>query len=73
MNQKTIFSHFPYYEYLPTIHMFDTIHIGNNVSSCLYNVLFEKSSIHGRHQYKLQVRIDLKEVGTMPNLMMVNS
>ena len=57
-----------YYEDLPIVHMFDTMHIGNNVSYCLYNMLFEKSSTHGRQINKLQLRMDLKEVGIMPHL-----
>ena len=68
MTRKTIFSEFPHYEDLPIVHLFDTMHIGKNVSVCLYNMLFEKSSIHGRKLNKLQVRMDLKEVGRMPHL-----
>ena len=48
--------------------MFDTIHIGKNVSYCLYNMLFEKSSKPGKPLNKLQVRMDLKEAGRMPHL-----
>ena len=47
--------------------MFDTMHIGKNVSSCLYNMLFEKSSKPGKPLNKLQVRMDLKEAGRMPH------
>ena len=48
--------------------MFDTMHIGKNVSSCLYNMLFEKISTPGKPLNKLQVRMDLKEVDRMPHL-----
>ena len=68
MTRKTLFSQLPYYEDLPIVHMFDTMHIGKNVSSCLYNILFEKSSTHGKPLNKLQVRMDLKEAGIMPHL-----
>jgi len=68
MTRKTIFSELPYYEDLPIFHMFDTMHIGNNFFVCLYNMLFEKNSVHGRKLNKLQVRMDLKEVGRMPHL-----
>ena len=68
MTQKTIFLELSYYEGLPIVRMFDTMHIGKNVSIGLYNMLFEKSSIHGKQLDKLKVRMDLKEVGRMPHL-----
>ena len=68
MTRRTIFSQLPYYECLPIVNMFDTMHIGKNVSIWLYNMLFEKILIHGRQLYNLQVRMDLKEVGRMPHL-----
>ena len=68
MTRKAIFSVFPYYEGLPIVHMFDTMHIGKNVSLGLCNMLFEKRSVHRKQLDELKLRMDLKEVGRMPHL-----